>query len=117
MEFRRGLTKCKKSQVLFGINGSAWPAGTFLSLLPLRAVPRFVGCLKQDDPSPGTAALIAHRQAAMDFGRVSVALEGLKCSPEGEALQQQWVRGEISMQEYIDTIKHRYGNPPIFRAR
>ncbi|MFC3468319.1 antitoxin VbhA family protein [Massilia oculi] len=44
----------------------------------------------------------------MDFGRVSVALEGLKCSPEGEALQQQWVRGEISMQEYIDTIKHRY---------
>jgi hypothetical protein len=76
-----------------------------LALLSVRPVPRFVERASQVEPSPGTGTSIAQRQAALDFGRASVALEGLRVSTEAKALQQQWVRGEISMQECIDAIK------------
>jgi len=62
----------------------------------------------QIDPGNRAGFSIAQRQAAMDFGRASVALEGLKVSPEAEALQRQWVSGEISLEACVDAIKHRY---------
>jgi antitoxin VbhA-like protein len=62
----------------------------------------------QIDPDCKAGFSTAQRQAAMDFGRASVALEGLKVSPEAEALQRQWVRGEISLEACVDAIKRRY---------
>lgn len=53
---------------------------------------------------------VAQRQAAMNSARASVALEGLTVSPEGQAIQQRWVDGEISINECIAEIKNQYPN-------
>jgi predicted transcriptional regulator len=68
----------------------------------------FVDRINLPEPAGSNGSTVAKRQAAMDYGRASVALEGLKPSAEGEAIQQRWVRGEISMDECIAAIKHRY---------
>lgn len=65
--------------------------------------------LEGKGPTAAERALsVAQRQAAMNSARASVALEGLKASPEGEAIQQRWVRGEISMDECIAEIKENH---------
>lgn len=51
---------------------------------------------------------VAQRQEAMNYGRASVALEGLKASVEGEAIQQRWLRGEISMDECIAELRENH---------
>ncbi|WP_426117318.1 hypothetical protein [Massilia sp. PWRC2] len=48
------------------------------------------------------------RKAAVNFGRASVALEGLTVSSVAEAQQERWVRGEISMEECIAGIKQAH---------
>lgn len=57
------------------------------------------------DPARST---VEERQAAISFGRASVALEGFAISSAGEAQQQRWVRGEISMEECIAGIKQAH---------
>ena len=52
------------------------------------------------------------RQEAMNSARASVVLSGLKVPPETEAIQQKWVRGEISMEECIAEIKGLYKHRP-----
>lgn len=51
---------------------------------------------------------VDERQAAVSFGRASVALEGFAVSSAAEAQQQRWVRGEISMEECIADIKQAH---------
>jgi hypothetical protein len=104
MEFRRSLVMYKNRQVLIQGSGSTRPSGTFVQLLLARPAWRSAGHADQVKPNLEADFSIAQRQAAMDFGRASVALEGLKASPEGEAIQQQWVRGELSIQECIDAL-------------
>lgn len=58
--------------------------------------------------SPSTAE---ERQAAMNFGASSVALEGFTISSEAQAQQQLWVRGEITMEECIAGIKQIHRRP------
>ena len=53
-------------------------------------------------------SIVDERQAAISFGRASVALEGFAVSSAAEAQQQQWVRGEISMEECIAGIKQAH---------
>jgi predicted transcriptional regulator len=53
---------------------------------------------------------VEERQAAINFGRASVALEGFTVSSAVKAQQQRWVRGEISMEECIASIKQTYQN-------
>jgi hypothetical protein len=65
--------------------------------------------LKRRGFTEGELALsVAQKQAAINSGRASVALEGLKASPEGEAIQKKWVRGELSLEECISEIKALY---------
>ena len=67
--------------------------------------------LRRKGPTEAERALTLYqRQAAMDSARASVMLSGLKVSPEGEAIQQKWGRGEISMEECIAEIKELYKN-------
>lgn len=47
----------------------------------------------------------ARRQAAIDYGRGSVRLEGLALSVEGEELNRRYVVGELSIDELIAAIK------------
>src|SRR5690349_587392 len=101
MEFRRSLAKCKNGPVLLRAIGNTWPKGTLLALLAARLAPHSAAHADQVEPSIAEHFSIAQRQAAMDFGRASVALEGFKGSPEGEALQQEWVHGEITIEECI----------------
>jgi hypothetical protein len=65
----------------------------------------FVARVNQAEPSRSISTSPAQRQAAVDFGRASVALEGLAISPQAEALQQQFVRGDISIEECVAAIK------------
>jgi predicted transcriptional regulator len=51
---------------------------------------------------------VEERQAAVKFGRASVALEGFDVSSEAQAQQQRWVRGEITMEECIAGIKQAH---------
>jgi hypothetical protein len=53
---------------------------------------------------------VEERQAAINFGRASVALEGFTVSSAAKAQQQRWVRGEISMEECIAGIKQIHQN-------
>lgn len=48
---------------------------------------------------------VEERQAAVNFGQASVALEGFTVSAEAQAQQQRWVRGEITMDQCIAEIK------------
>ena len=54
---------------------------------------------------------IEERQAAVNFGRASVALEGFMISSEAQAQQHRWVRGEITMEECIAGIKQAHKKP------
>lgn len=58
--------------------------------------------------SPSARSTVDERQAAVSFGRASVALEGFAVSSAAEAQQQRWVRGEISMEECIAGIKQAH---------
>jgi predicted transcriptional regulator len=51
---------------------------------------------------------VDERKAAMNFGLASVALEGFAVSPEAQAQQERWVRGEITMEECIAGIKQAH---------
>lgn len=65
--------------------------------------------LKRKGATDAERALTPYqRQEAINSARASVVLSGLKVSPEAEAIQQQWVRGEISMEECIAEIKGLY---------
>lgn len=46
------------------------------------------------------------RQKAIDFARASVELEGFKLSAEVEAINQQYIDGDISGDEHVAAIKH-----------
>jgi len=67
----------------------------------------FVAKVNQDKPQLA-ATTVAQRQSAVNFGRASVALEGLKVSADAEGLQQQFVRGEVSIEECIAAIKRKH---------
>ena len=58
--------------------------------------------------STSARSTVDERQAAVGFGRASVALEGFAVSSAAEAQQQRWVRGEISMEECIADIKQAH---------
>lgn len=88
MEFRRSLVMYKNRQVLIQGTASTWLSGAFVHLLLARPAWRSAGHADQVKPSLEADFSIVQRQAAMEFGRASVALEGLKASPEGEAIQQ-----------------------------
>ncbi|WP_083684251.1 antitoxin VbhA family protein [Massilia putida] len=64
----------------------------------------FISRVNQEQPR-GTDSTTIQRQDAINFGRASVALEGMTVSPEAEALQQRFVGGEISIEECIAAIK------------
>jgi predicted transcriptional regulator len=51
---------------------------------------------------------VEERKAAVNFGRASVALEGLAVSSVAQAQQERWVRGEISMEECVAAIKQAH---------
>ena len=55
-----------------------------------------------------TPPTVEERKAAVNFGRASVALEGLTVSSEAQAQQERWVRGEITMEECIAGIKQAH---------
>jgi predicted transcriptional regulator len=55
-----------------------------------------------------TPSTVEERKAAVNFGRASVALEGLTVSSEAQAQQERWVRGEITMDECIAGIKQAH---------
>jgi hypothetical protein len=65
----------------------------------------FVARVNQAEPTRSIDTTPAQRQSAVDFGRASVALEGLAISPQAEVLQQQFVHGEISIEECVASIK------------
>ena len=44
------------------------------------------------------------RQAAVDFARASVGLEGFKPNPEDDALAVRYVNGELELSDVIATI-------------
>lgn len=50
-----------------------------------------------------------YRQLAIESSRAIVELSGFHLSEDGEALQEQYIRGEITVRECIDEIKRRYG--------
>lgn len=52
-------------------------------------------------PAQITEAERRKRQAAIDFARASVGLEGFKPSPECEALAVRYINGEIEISEAI----------------
>lgn len=49
-----------------------------------------------------------YRQLAIESSRAIVELSGFHLSEDGEALQEQYIRGEITIQECVDEIKRRY---------
>lgn len=68
----------------------------------------FIAKNKISEVSTSARSTIKERQAAVSFGRASVALEGFAVSSAAEAQQQRWVRGEISMEECIAGIKQAH---------
>lgn len=68
----------------------------------------FVAKNKIITASTSARSTVDERQAAVSFGRASVALEGFAVSSAAEAQQQRWVRGEISMENCIADIKQAY---------
>lgn len=68
----------------------------------------FIAKNKISEVSTSARSTIKERQAAVSFGRASVALEGFVVSSAAEAQQQRWVRGEISMEECIAGIKQAH---------
>lgn len=68
----------------------------------------FVAKNKISAASDPTRSTVEERQAAINFGRASVALEGFVVSSAAKAKQQRWVRGEISMEECIADIKQAH---------
>ena len=68
----------------------------------------FIAKNKISEVSTSARSTIKERQAAVSFGRASVALEGFAVSSAAEAQQQRWVRGEISMEECIACIKQAH---------
>jgi hypothetical protein len=50
----------------------------------------------------------AYRQLAIESARTSVELSGLHYSEDAIALQERYIRGQITLQECIDEIKRRY---------
>jgi Antitoxin VbhA len=48
------------------------------------------------------------REHAVSDARVSIELEGLSFSPEAEADNQAWIRGEITIEESIARTKARH---------
>jgi hypothetical protein len=48
------------------------------------------------------------RQEAVDYARASVGLEGLSPSPDAEALARDYVEGNITIQECVDTTLSWY---------
>lgn len=57
--------------------------------------------------APITDAERRRRQAAVNFSRASVGLEGFKPSPECEALAVRYINGEIELSEVIETVKEQ----------
>lgn len=47
----------------------------------------------------------ARRQAAVDFARGSMRLEGFALSAEVEEINRRFIRGEISDDEHLEAIK------------
>jgi hypothetical protein len=45
------------------------------------------------------------RQAAVDFARGSVRLEGFVLPPQAEEINRRYVAGEISLEQYLGEIK------------
>lgn len=60
-----------------------------------------------DVPAQITDSERRRRQAAVDFARASVGLEGFKPSPECEAQAVRFINGEIEIAEVIATINER----------
>jgi hypothetical protein len=56
-----------------------------------------------------TAEERARRQAAVDYGRASVRLEGLVMSEYAEDLNRRYVAGEITSAERSAAIRAHYG--------
>jgi hypothetical protein len=58
-----------------------------------------------------TADEKARRQAAVDYARGSVRLEGLHVTPQARAIYDRYIAGEIDETGMIDEIKalHRVG--------
>ena len=54
---------------------------------------------------PITEAERRKRQAAADFARASVGLEGFKPSEEAEQRAARFVAGEIDLAEYVDPAR------------
>lgn len=55
--------------------------------------------------APITEAERRKRQAAADFARASVGLEGFKPSEEAEQRAARFVAGEIDLAEYVDPAR------------
>lgn len=70
------------------------------------------GCATNKPPSKISAAERAKRLAASNFARGSVRLEGFIVSPECEALQSQYVDGEITAEEVILGLNKLYKKEP-----
>lgn len=64
---------------------------------------------KTDHLQPLTPEQKMRRQEAVRQGNASLRLEGLTPSNEERALQQQWVRGAITSEEWHATILARHG--------
>jgi hypothetical protein len=45
------------------------------------------------------------RQAAIDFARGNVRLESFVLSPEGEAVSQRYIQGELTITEFVQAMK------------
>lgn len=65
----------------------------------------FVSRVNQGQSPRLVDSTAAQRQNAINFGCASVALEGMTISPEAAALQQRFVRGELSIEECVAAIK------------
>lgn len=57
--------------------------------------------------APITDAERRRRQAAVNFARASVGLEGFKPSPADEALAVRFINGEVDFPEVIAAVKEQ----------
>jgi hypothetical protein len=44
------------------------------------------------------------RQAAIDFARGNVRLEGFIVSPQGEAVSQRYIEGELTIAQFVQAM-------------
>lgn len=103
----------KDEQMIFRVSGelkAEFQEAADLAHQPAAQVLRefmrtFVKQQRGSMPSSSPVTTQAQRQAAVNFGRGSVALEGFVVSQGAEELSQRFVRGEISMEECITAVK------------